>query len=191
MSKNKVDGKQTEQGYVSFGYKQLANCEELKKKKKSCWIWKKNTISTGPSPSCGFGEQQITRNDSPCWAQGCSPGVGAPEQLQGCWVNLWCGAAHEPQMYPGADFTQNHWKWLSLVQFDGLPPRKRRWSKQCDLHPGWLQRASSGALRGYWTGKPSLGLPEVSTITEDKAESTSLSLNTQICKHRVITTHTG
>lgn len=32
MSKNKIDGKQTKQGYVSFGYKQLANCEEFKKK---------------------------------------------------------------------------------------------------------------------------------------------------------------
>lgn len=32
MSKNKVDGKQTKQGYVSFGYKQLANCEEFLKK---------------------------------------------------------------------------------------------------------------------------------------------------------------
>lgn len=27
MSKNEVDEKQIEQGYVSFGYSQLANCE--------------------------------------------------------------------------------------------------------------------------------------------------------------------
>lgn len=171
------------------------NLQTVKNKKKSCWIWKKNTISTGISPSCGFEEQQITSNDSPCWAQGCSPGVRAPGQVQGCPQagNLWCAAAHEPQMYLGADFTQNGWKLLFLVpwQFDGLPPRKRRWSKQGDLQPGWLQRASSGALRGYWTGEPSLGLPEVSAVIEDKAESTSLSFNTQVCKHKVITSHIG
>lgn len=28
VSKNRVDRKQIEQGSVSFGYKQLANCEE-------------------------------------------------------------------------------------------------------------------------------------------------------------------
>lgn len=159
------------------------NLQTVKNKKKSCWIWKKNTVSTGTSPSCGFEEQQITRNDSPCWVHGHSPGVRGLGLL----------AAPELGAF-GAEQNMSHkctWELISL----------RIIGNYCSWFPGSLM----GSLQGKGGDQSSVistqaGYRELQVglwefiglenplwsylkfldLIEDKAESTSLSFNTTL-----------